>query len=176
MHPAIRRALAVVAPAAVALSLLTPSVAQAETVASGPYTAVFNYPTVNGPDDFSISSHLNGLIDLADSGTLYMSMFWLNNSTGIQDRLLAAQARGVTLKISVEKSFSGSLDTFASKLTSSSSLTLCQNSCLNVVTGGHQSGVAVALAPTGRLSLTYSDDYDQNGFNEMRLRDGFLNR
>ncbi|WP_405527337.1 hypothetical protein OG592_06440 [Streptomyces avidinii] len=82
MHLAIRRALAVVAPAAVALSLLTPAAAQAETVPSR----------------------------------------------------------------------------------------------LNVVTGGHQSGVAVALAPTGRLSLTYSDDYDQNGFNEMRLRDGFLNK
>lgn len=130
MHLAIRRALAVVAPAAVALSLLTPSAAQAETVPSGPYTAVFNYPTVNGTYDYSISSHLNGLIDLADSGTLYMSMYLFDNSTGIQDKLLAAQARGVTLKISVEKSVSGSLDTFASKLTGNSSLTLCQNSCL----------------------------------------------
>lgn len=130
MHIAMRRALAVVAPVAVALSLLTPSAAQAETVPSGPYTSVFNYPTVNGTYDFSISNHLNGLIDLADSGTLYMSMFWLNNSTGTQDKLLAAQSRGVTLKISVEKSVSGSLDAFASQLTGNSSLTLCQNSCL----------------------------------------------
>jgi len=33
----------------------------------------------------------------------------------------------------------------------------------------------VAVAPNGRLALTYSDDYDGNGFNEMRLRDAFAN-
>ncbi|MET9568663.1 phospholipase D-like domain-containing protein [Streptomyces virginiae] len=113
-----------------ALSLLAPSAARAETVPSGPYASVFNYPTVNGTYDFSISSDLNRLIDLADSGTLYMSMFLLNNSTGIQDRLLAAQARGVTLKIAVEQAASGSLDAFAANLTGGSSLTLCRNSCL----------------------------------------------
>ncbi|MFI5617640.1 hypothetical protein [Streptomyces sp. NPDC051567] len=47
---------------------------------------------------------------------------------------------------------------------------------MNVVTGGHQSDPAVSLAPNGRLSLTYSDDYDKNTYDEMRLRDGFLNK
>ncbi|MFE9775920.1 phosphatidylserine/phosphatidylglycerophosphate/cardiolipin synthase family protein [Streptomyces sp. NPDC005931] len=47
---------------------------------------------------------------------------------------------------------------------------------MNVVSGGGQGGAAVALAPNGRLSLTYSDDYDKNGFNEMRLRDAFANK
>jgi hypothetical protein len=47
---------------------------------------------------------------------------------------------------------------------------------MNVVTGGGQGGPAVAMTPSGRLSFTYSDDYDQNQFNEVRLRDGFTNR
>ncbi|MFF7265955.1 hypothetical protein ACFZCL_37585 [Streptomyces sp. NPDC008159] len=47
---------------------------------------------------------------------------------------------------------------------------------MNVVTGGGQGGAAVALAPNGRLSLAYSDDYDMNGFTEMRLRDAFANK
>ncbi|MDX2701800.1 hypothetical protein OG937_40110 [Streptomyces sp. NBC_00510] len=46
---------------------------------------------------------------------------------------------------------------------------------MNVVTGGGQGGPAVTVAPSGRLALTYSDDYDQNGHNEMRLRDAFRN-
>jgi hypothetical protein len=46
---------------------------------------------------------------------------------------------------------------------------------MNVATGGGQGGAAVALAAKGRLALTYSDDYDGNGFNEMRLRDAFKN-
>lgn len=46
---------------------------------------------------------------------------------------------------------------------------------MNVVTGGGQGGPAVATASNGRLALTYSDDYDANGFNEMRLRDAFSN-
>lgn len=33
----------------------------------------------------------------------------------------------------------------------------------------------MTLASTGRLALTYSDDYDGNGFNEMWLRDAFSN-
>ncbi len=47
---------------------------------------------------------------------------------------------------------------------------------MNVVSGGGQGGPAVALAPNGLLSLTYSDDYDGNEFNEMRLRDAFANK
>ncbi|MFI0507142.1 phosphatidylserine/phosphatidylglycerophosphate/cardiolipin synthase family protein [Streptomyces albogriseolus] len=47
---------------------------------------------------------------------------------------------------------------------------------MNVVSGGGQGGPAVTLAPNGRLSLTYADDYDGNKFNEMRLRDAFANR
>ncbi|CAM5605061.1 hypothetical protein STENM223S_05477 [Streptomyces tendae] len=47
---------------------------------------------------------------------------------------------------------------------------------MNVVSGGGQGGPAVALAPNGRLSLTYADDYDGNKFNEMRLRDAFANK
>ncbi|MEV5398908.1 hypothetical protein AB0N26_22400 [Streptomyces cellulosae] len=47
---------------------------------------------------------------------------------------------------------------------------------MNVVSGGGQGGPAVTLAPDGRLSLTYSDDYDGNKFNEMRLRDAFANK
>ncbi|MFD7546821.1 phosphatidylserine/phosphatidylglycerophosphate/cardiolipin synthase family protein [Streptomyces sp. NPDC059816] len=49
---------------------------------------------------------------------------------------------------------------------------------MNVVTGHDQTDPAVSLAPNGRLALTYSDDYDNDsgGFNELRLRDGFLNK
>ncbi len=51
---------------------------------------------------------------------------------------------------------------------------------MNVVTGNEQTDPAVSLAPNGRLALTYSDDYnsptDPKKSNELRLRDGFLNK
>ncbi|MEU7060328.1 hypothetical protein [Streptomyces sp. NPDC046197] len=47
---------------------------------------------------------------------------------------------------------------------------------MNVVTGGGQGGPAVNAAANGRLALAYSDDYDGNGFNGLRLRDAFANK
>ena len=97
----IRGAATALLPAVLGLSLFTPAPASAEVVTAGNLTAYFNYPTPNGAYDTTISDGAAGLIDLADSGTIRMGMFWLNSAT-IQDKLIAAQARGVTVKVVVE--------------------------------------------------------------------------
>ncbi|MFJ5219238.1 phosphatidylserine/phosphatidylglycerophosphate/cardiolipin synthase family protein [Streptomyces sp. NPDC088354] len=125
----IRGAATALLPAVLGLSLFTPAPASAEVVTAGNLTAYFNYPTPNGAYDTTISDGAAGLIDLADSGTIRMGMFWLNSAT-IQDKLIAAQARGITVKVVVEGSVSGALSNFASRLTGNSTLTVCDHSCL----------------------------------------------
>ncbi|HZG04480.1 MAG TPA: phospholipase D-like domain-containing protein [Streptomyces sp.] len=129
MYRRIRRAAATLVPAVLGLTLLAPAPASAEVVTSGKITAYFNYPTPTGPYDYSVSDGAAELIDLADSGTIRMGMFWLNSAT-IKDKLIAAQARGVTVKVVVEGSVSGSLSDFAAQLTGDSQLTVCDHSCL----------------------------------------------
>ncbi|SCK35686.1 MULTISPECIES: phospholipase D-like domain-containing protein [unclassified Streptomyces] len=129
MRRRISRGLAAVATTALGFTLLSPATAQAEEVVSGNYTSVFNYSTPNGPYDNFVSNGIGSLIDLADSGTLYLSMY-LFGDAGIQNKLLAAQARGVTLKMVTESGGFSDQAGLVAGLTGNSSLTQCDNGCL----------------------------------------------
>ncbi|OQQ16971.1 hypothetical protein B0675_07310 [Streptomyces sp. M41(2017)] len=152
----IRRAAALVAPLALGATLLVPAGAQAETVVSGNYTSVFNYPKPTTYDS-SINVSVGDLIDLAAPGsTLYMGMYWFN-SADLRAKLTAAQSRGVTLRIISESANRPSSDLDSLTLAGGSTLTWCSRGCL-----GNGSGDANAIDHDKYLVLDSLTDGRKN--------------
>ncbi len=163
----IRHWAALVAPVALGAALLAPATAHAETVVSGNYTAVFNYPTPTTYDS-SINTSVGDLIDLAaPNSTLYMGMYWFNSST-LRAKLTAAQSRGVTLRIISESANRGSSDLDSLTLTGNSTLTWCSRGCLGNGSGDvnaidHDKYIVFDALTDGRTNVVWQSSQNLAG-------------
>lgn len=163
----IRWAAALAVPLALGATLLAPTTtAQAETVVSGNYTSVFNYPKPTGAYDYSISTGAGELIDLAaPDSTLYMGMYWFSSAT-LREKLAAAQTRGVTLRIVAEGVNSGDLSQLP--LTGNSALTRCSNGCLGNGSGdtraiNHDKYMVLDALTDGRKNVVWQSSQNLAG-------------
>ncbi|WP_328845288.1 phospholipase D-like domain-containing protein [Streptomyces sp. NBC_00258] len=163
----IRWTAALTVPLALGATLLAPTTAaQAETVVSGNYTSVFNYPRPTSAYDFSISTGAGELIDLAaPDSTLYMGMYWFSSAT-LREKLAAAQTRGVTLRIVAEGANSGDLSQLP--LTGDSTLTRCSNGCLGNGSGdtraiNHDKYMVLDALTDGRKNVVWQSSQNLAG-------------
>lgn len=163
----IRWAAALAVPLALGATLLAPTTtAQAETVVSGNYTSVFNYPRPTSAYDYSISTGAGELIDLAaPDSTLYMGMYWFS-SAALREKLAAAQTRGVTLRIVAEGVNSGDLSQLP--LTGDSTLTRCSNGCLGNGSGdtraiNHDKYMVLDALTDGRKNVVWQSSQNLAG-------------
>ncbi|MFD5553136.1 phosphatidylserine/phosphatidylglycerophosphate/cardiolipin synthase family protein [Streptomyces sp. NPDC127068] len=173
------RSLVALATAALGVTLLTPTAAQAEEVTTGNYTATFNYTKPEGSYDTSISTGLSTLIDLAKPGsTLYMSMYMLGDNYDpavpkppeIEKKLLEAHNRNVTVKVVVEDTTSQPT-TLINGLTGNSKLTQCYRGCLNATNTttaiNHNKFVVFDALNDGRTNVVWQSSQNmtpsQNG-------------
>ncbi|MGW4594043.1 phospholipase D-like domain-containing protein [Streptomyces sp. NPDC004457] len=161
------RLAALAVPLALGAALLAPATAQAETVVSGNYTAVFNYPTPTTYDS-SINTSVGSLIDLAaPNSTLYMGMYWFNSSD-LQAKLAAAQSRGVTLRIISESANRASSNLDGLTLTGNSSLTWCSRGCLGNGSGDtnaidHDKYIVFDALTDGRRNVVWQSSQNLAG-------------